>query len=334
MRKFIISDRIAKKLRGLENTPSRGEKAEGQALKPEKTEPTAGQQSIRATSRTDVGLVRRNNQDAVIMGYGLMGVADGMGGHNGGETASAGARDGLLRILADREPSEEALRDAIVEVNLALWNQQLTDESLSGMGTTLTVLWTAGDRMLIGHVGDSRAYLLRAGKLRQVTADHSMVADMVRRGLLSEEQAANHPMRNYITRAVGTEPTIRVDVLSVPRRNGDRWLVCSDGLHGMLEKERLQELAAMADLEEAADQMIREALDQGGRDNVSLVLAADQGPDISEAGKEGTEAKSGEAENRTETGTGTGEEAVPETGRGTDQTEKAKPEKLSGEVAE
>ena len=103
------------------------------------------------------------------------------------ETASAGARDGLLRILKDKEPSEDALREAIQEVNLELWNRQLEDDSLTGMGTTLTVLWPAGENMLIGHVGDSRAYLLRAGEMRQVTQDHSMVADMVRRGILSGE---------------------------------------------------------------------------------------------------------------------------------------------------
>ena len=181
----------------------------------------------------------------------------------------------MTRILADKEPEENTLREAISEVNLALWEQQLADSSLSGMGTTLTVLWPAGDQMLIGHVGDSRAYLLRDGEMRQVTEDHSIVADMVRRGLLSEEQAATHPMRNYITRAVGTEPEIQADILNLPRQEGDRWLVCSDGLHGLVSRDRLRELMAMDDPEEAADQMIREALDQGGRDNISLVLAVD-----------------------------------------------------------
>ena len=273
MRKFIISDRIARKFRGLDNEPVQPAQQEERAAAPEGDSPAPEKRAFKVTSRTDIGLVRRMNQDAVILGETLMGVADGMGGHLGGETASMGTRDGLLRILKEKEPAEETLRDAISEVNLALWNQQLEDESLSGMGTTLTVLWPGEKQMLIGHVGDSRAYLLRDGEMRQVTEDHSMVADMVRRGLLSEEQAATHPMRNYITRAVGTEPTIQADVYSVPRRTGDRWLVCSDGLHGMVGKERLRELMTMDDMEEAADQMIREALDQGGRDNVSLVLA-------------------------------------------------------------
>lgn len=283
MRKFIISDRVAKKLKGLDAGVPPREKTEESAAAPENARTEDAGRRVRAISRTDIGLVRRSNQDAVIVGGTVMGIADGMGGHQGGETASAGARDGLLRILKEKEPSEDALREAIQEVNLELWNRQLEDDSLTGMGTTLTVLWPAGENMLIGHVGDSRAYLLRAGEMRQVTQDHSMVADMVRRGLLSEEQAATHPMRNYITRAVGTEPTIDVDVLSLPRQEGDRWLVCSDGLHGLVEKSRLRELMAGEDPEEAADQMIREALDRGGRDNVSLILALDEAPPEKEA---------------------------------------------------
>ena len=283
MRKFIISDRVAKKLKGLDAGVPPREKAEDSAAAPENARTEDAGRRVRAISRTDIGLVRRSNQDAVIVGGTVMGIEDGMGGHQGGETASAGARDGLLRILKEKEPSEDALREAIQEVNLELWNRQLEDDSLTGMGTTLTVLWPAGENMLIGHVGDSRAYLLRAGEMRQVTQDHSMVADMVRRGLLSEEQAATHPMRNYITRAVGTEPTIDVDVLSLPRQEGDRWLVCSDGLHGLVEKGRLRELMAGEDPEEAADQMIREALDRGGRDNVSLILALDEAPPEKEA---------------------------------------------------
>ena len=283
MRKFIISDRVAKKLKGLDAGVPPREKTEESAAAPENARTEDAGRRVRAISRTDIGLVRRSNQDAVIVGGTVMGIADGMGGHQGGETASAGARDGLLRILKEKEPSEDALREAIQEVNLELWNRQLEDDSLTGMGTTLTVPWPAGENMLIGHVGDSRAYLLRAGEMRQVTQDHSMVADMVRRGLLSEEQAATHPMRNYITRAVGTEPTIDVDVLSLPRQEGDRWLVCSDGLHGLVEKSRLRELMAGEDPEEAADQMIREALDRGGRDNVSLILALDEAPPEKEA---------------------------------------------------
>ncbi len=282
MRKFKISERVARKMKELGSMGQDGTKEAPEAAAEAKdAAPDAvpeKKENLRVTSRTDVGLVRKNNQDAVIMGSGLMGIADGMGGHRGGETASAGARDGLIRLLAGKEPSREILENAVKEVNLQLWNQQAEDEALSGMGTTLSVLWPAGDRMLIAHVGDSRVYLLREGKIRQVTRDHSMVADMVRKGLLTEDQAAVHPMRNYITRAVGTEPEIQVDLLGMERQTGDRWLVCSDGLHGLLEKEELRKLMAGEDPEEAADQMVREALDRGGRDNISLVLVCDDGP--------------------------------------------------------
>lgn len=271
--KFNLSNRVALKFQN--SVPVSVPKPEEKDPASEEQKP-AEKRPLTVTSRTDTGLVRRNNQDAVIQGSGLLGIADGMGGHNGGETASAGAREGMLQALEGREPSEEALEEAISQVNQALWNRQLEDASLSGMGTTLTVLWPAEDRMLIGHVGDSRAYLLREGHLRQVTQDHSMVADMVRRGLLTEEQASTHPMRNYITRAVGTEPTIRADILSLERQEGDLWLVCSDGLHGLLSREDLEELMAEPNLEEAADEMLRLALDRGGRDNISLLLAREE----------------------------------------------------------
>ena len=277
MRKFKISSLAARRMmEAAKPAPEKDRKQDSAAA--EKGPEQAEKRSLRVTTRTDVGLVRKNNQDAVILGEGLMGVADGMGGHNGGETASAGARDGLLRILAGRKPDQDALEEAVRTVNLELWKQQEEDEALSGMGTTLSVIWPADEKMLVAHVGDSRIYLLRDGTLRQVTRDHSMVADMVRRGLLTEEQAAVHPMRNYITRAVGTEPQIDVDCLAFERQTGDRWLICSDGLHGLLSREELQELMSGESIEEAADEMMREALDRGGRDNISLVLISDEAP--------------------------------------------------------
>ncbi len=283
MRKFKLRDRAAERMRGLENTAFGRKDAETAAPEAEeRREDSRTRGEIRPIVRTDIGLVRKSNQDAAIVGHGLMGVADGMGGHNGGETASACARDGMLRETAERLPTEENLQEAIRRVNLELWEKQLQEEKLRGMGTTLTVLWPAGETMLVGQVGDSRAYLLRGGEMRQVTEDHSMVAEMVRQGLLTEEQAACHPMRNYITRAVGTEADIQADILRIPREEGDRWLVCSDGLHGLVGRERLRELMSGEDLDESADQMIREALDQGGRDNITLVIAEDPGPDRAE----------------------------------------------------
>ncbi len=285
MRKFKLRDRAAERMRGLENTALTRQEDGAGKQHGEKAPREKEHREIRVIVRTDIGLVRKSNQDAAIVGHGLMGVADGMGGHNGGETASAGARDGMLREIESMEPSAENLEEAIRRVNLELWEKQLQEEKLRGMGTTLTVIWPAGEKMLVGQVGDSRAYLLRDGEMSQVTEDHSMVAEMVRQGMLTEEQAACHPMRNYITRAVGTETDIQADILEISRRAGDRWLICSDGLHGLVNRTRLRELLGAEDLDEGADQMIREALDQGGRDNITLVIAEDPGPE-----ENGTEA--------------------------------------------
>ena len=198
-----------------------------------------------------------------------------MGGHNGGEIASAGLRDGLLREIKDCQPDCLTLQEAVKTINLELWKQQENDSSLSGMGTTLTVIWPAEKEMIIGQIGDSRAYLLRDCELTQVTDDHSMVADMVRKGVLTEEQAACHPMRNYITRAVGTEEDIEIDLKKHDRKQGDRWLICSDGLYGMINRTQLLEIMKTDDLEQTADELMKAAMQGGGKDNISLILLQD-----------------------------------------------------------
>ena len=277
MRKFNLRDHAAKRMMDLEKAgrseqkPQAAENNENRTGKPE----TTTENGIRAVWCTDVGRVRKDNQDAVIAAGGLYGVADGMGGHNAGEIASGGLRDGLLEETAGKTPSAEALTDAVKAVNIRLFNRQVEDSSLSGMGTTLTVLWPDEDKMIIAQVGDSRAYLIREGIMKQVTEDHSMVADMVRKGVLTEEQAACHPMRNYITRAVGTDEILDVDIVCEKRRTGDRWLVCSDGLYGLMSRTVLTELALIPDAEEAARQLMQTALDNGGKDNISLVLLDD-----------------------------------------------------------
>ena len=227
-------------------------------------------------ARTDVGKVRASNQDALIEGEMLWGVADGMGGHNGGETASAGARDGLLEVLQGKEPSLDALREGVREANGRLYRQQLEDQSLSGMGTTLTVLWMSDHFAYIGHVGDSRVYLIRDGQFRQVTEDHSLVAELYRLGQLTREQAANHPMRNVITRAVGTEEQIEVDLMIEERRKGDLWLICSDGLYGMVSDEQIEAVLSAHTPKKAADLLLEMAMQAGGRDNISLVILLDR----------------------------------------------------------
>lgn len=279
MRKFNLKGTVIQRMRGIERETPKAPEDEKEQVKVN-TEMYAGftsaQGQIRCAWRTDVGKLRKNNQDAVILGNGLAGVADGMGGHKGGEIASAGLRDGLLRETKDCLPDAEKLQQAVSAANRELWEQQEKDISLSGMGTTLTVIWPDEKEMIIGQVGDSRAYLLRNDELIQVTEDHSMVADMVRKGVLTEEQAACHPMRNYITRAVGTEETIAVDITTHDRKQGDRWLICSDGMYGMVSKDELCRLMKTGDLEETAEHMLRAALEGGGKDNISLVLLQDE----------------------------------------------------------
>ncbi len=278
MRKFNLKGKVAQKLKGLETAVSENQNAENDTNVSAQNQPaTVALESgeIHYAWRTDVGRIRKNNQDSVILGNGLFGVADGMGGHNGGEIASAGLRDGLLRETEGKGPSAELLKEAVKKVNYEIWEQQEKDATLTGMGTTLTVLWPTAEEMIIGQVGDSRAYLIRDNQMKQVTSDHSMVADMVRRGVLTEEQAACHPMRNYITRAVGTDDTVEVDIVSIPRMNGDRWIVCSDGLYGQISKQELEETAKTAELEEAAGKLLVLALEHGGKDNISFIIMDD-----------------------------------------------------------
>ena len=232
---------------------------------------------ILSAFRTDVGKVRANNQDAPIVSekLRLYGVADGMGGHKGGEVASTSARDNLLRELEGKTPSVAALSGAIEEVNRQIYHQQEHDDALTGMGTTLSVLWMSDNFVYIGHVGDSRVYLLRDGEFKQMTLDHSLVEQLVREGVLTEEEAQNHPMRNIIARAIGTDESVEVDVVVEERRKGDLWLACSDGLHGLVDDRQMRDALRQYAPEKAADVLLKAALDAGGRDNVTLVIVHD-----------------------------------------------------------
>lgn len=227
---------------------------------------------------TDKGRVRPTNQDALVVSreLRLFGVADGMGGHKGGETASAGCRDAVLNALTEKAPALDVLRAAIEQANAVLFRQQQTDANLSGMGTTLSVLWLSDVFVYIAHVGDSRVYCYRDGVLHQKTEDHSLVAELVRRGALTQEQAENHPMRNVITRAVGTDEAIEVDLAVEERRAGDVWLVCSDGLHGLVSDEGMTAVLRENSPEKATELLMQAAMDAGAHDNVSIVVLQDK----------------------------------------------------------
>ena len=231
---------------------------------------------VQCESRTDVGCVRKVNQDALIVDPPLFGVADGMGGHKGGEIASGDCRDGLIAFLRTRQVDAQMLETAVKVVNRRIHIRAGEDPSLSGMGTTLTCGWFDRKEVYIAHVGDSRCYLFRDGKLEQVTEDHSMVMEMVRAGVLTPEQAAVHPMRNVITRAVGSDRSVQVDVLTRERKAGDIWLFCSDGLHGQVEEKKMEEYLHLP-IAQAADALLEAVMDAGAPDNVSLVLVLDKG---------------------------------------------------------
>ena len=223
---------------------------------------------------TDVGRVREGNEDAYLVddAMGLVAVADGMGGHRGGEVASATALEALRAAISAGRPLRESVEDA----NRAVFEKAQSDESLRGMGTTITAATlAAGGTLLIGHVGDSRAYLLRDGELRQVTTDHSLVEELVRDGRLTPDEAAVHPQRSIITRALGVDSTVDVDVYPLELFAGDVLMFCSDGLTGMLQPDLIAaELRREGDPARAATKLVDAANASGGEDNITVVVVA------------------------------------------------------------
>jgi PPM family protein phosphatase len=226
---------------------------------------------------THAGKVRANNEDALLVGEGrdetLFVVADGIGGFEAGEVASRIAVD----VLKELEPGA-SFEAAISEANRRILAAGRGDERLSGMGTTVVAVRFGGTRdeptAQVAHVGDSRAYLLRGGSLRPVTEDHSLVAELVRSGDLTRDQAAEHPQKNLITRALGADEEVEVDTSVLPVEAGDRFLLCSDGLSDMIPETRVGEILAEApgDPEKPARSLVSAALDAGGADNVTVIV--------------------------------------------------------------
>lgn len=230
---------------------------------------------MKAVVRTDCGNVMPVNQDAALVLDGtfpVYAVADGMGGHKGGNVASSMAIEAVRQTLEDQTPNEDTLRKCFITANREIFLKQGQDENLSGMGTTLTVLWDAGETFYLGHVGDSRCYLLREGTLYQMSSDHSLVAELVRDGVLQLEEADTYPYRNVITRAVGTGKCLTPDITMPEKMRGDRWLICSDGLTEYIKPGALLAFMQQNNMDEAADRMMAKALGLGGRDNITLIL--------------------------------------------------------------
>ena len=223
---------------------------------------------------TDTGRRRIGNEDAFVFKPPFFAIADGMGGARAGEIA-AGLAAAALEEGAE-PTSAEGIVALIDEANRQIWERSIQDPDTSGMGTTVTAALVAADpgKIVIGHVGDSRAYLYRDGTLAQLTTDHSLVVELVESGILTPEEAERHPQRSAITRAVGTEPTVEVDAFTVDAEPGDLYLICSDGLTDMLTEEELEDVLAKtaADPARAADALVAAANARGGEDNITVVL--------------------------------------------------------------
>ncbi|MBQ9197246.1 MAG: Stp1/IreP family PP2C-type Ser/Thr phosphatase [Clostridia bacterium] len=229
---------------------------------------------MKAYYKSHVGLVREQNEDTVLVdeARGIFILADGMGGHQAGEVASLLAADTLRNALAGQRPSIEGMRQGFRAANSTVYERSLEDGALRGMGTTMTALWDDGDHILLGHVGDSRAYLFQEGRLRQISEDHSYVGDLLRAGVITEEEAFCHPRRNVITRAVGTDESVRADVTEILKAPGEKWLLCSDGLTDLVRDPQIAETLGGMDSQAAVDRLVELALLNGGKDNVSVLV--------------------------------------------------------------
>jgi len=241
---------------------------------------------LKAAYKSDVGRVRAVNEDRVVVRDGVAGctlaiVADGMGGHQAGDTASQITielvEEALRRIEGEPDEAEREARlvEAIREANAKVFEVASRKEHYRGMGTTVTVALANESRVLIGHIGDSRAYFINHEQFAQITEDHTLVNELVKTGQLTPDEAAVHPRRNVITRALGTEADVNVDLSYVQWKPGDMLLLCSDGLSNLVPEEELtRTVRGEGTLGEKVDRLVEYALDAGGDDNISVVLLA------------------------------------------------------------
>lgn len=251
--------------------------------------PTAATQPqfvVQAALRTDVGRVRAENQDFGVFtttetdgisnpGGQLFLVADGMGGHRGGATASRLAAETVKAQYLGSETSDiaTALHEALLRANKRIYSEAQANPDLRGMGTTTSVLALRGSQAWFAHVGDSRIYLVRGEEIQQLTDDHSLVASMVREGLLTPKEAENHPRRNVLQRSMGVAEDVEIDVRGpFEVQHGDVYIICSDGLHGLVKAEEMKEVARL-DVERAADEYLKRSLERGAPDNVTVIVA-------------------------------------------------------------
>ena len=233
---------------------------------------------MKVFAKTNIGLVRPVNEDAYYApghGENFCAVADGMGGHSAGEVASAMAVVTFADVMhKDEMPAADAMRHAVERANADIFQRADTSVELRGMGTTFVGLCCVDKDVHIAHVGDSRAYLIRDQRITRVTTDHSLVESMVQEGLITEEEAKHHPKRNIITRALGTHPSVEVDMIRMDKKPGDVYLLCTDGLSEYVDDQTMLEITcADASWENKLNQLIDLALDGGGADNITALYA-------------------------------------------------------------
>jgi protein phosphatase len=221
---------------------------------------------------TDPGRKRRRNEDAYVLEPPLFAIADGMGGAQAGEVASRLAAAAVRESGVDGG-GEDRILDLMREANRRVYDRSSTDPKTSGMGTTMTVALVEADRVAFGHVGDSRAYLIRDGEIEQLTEDHSLVNELLKSGKLSPAEAETHPQRSVITRALGTDPDVDVDTFTIGVQKGDLFLLCSDGLTDMVSQSDILELVERNrdDIEGALKALVKAANRGGGEDNITIV---------------------------------------------------------------
>ncbi len=233
--------------------------------------------TLRSGAASDVGRVRRDNQDQFLVDEPLFAVADGMGGAAGGEEASLTAVE-ALKVTFEADPTADGLAEGVRSANRAVWEKALERPELRGMGTTMTavalVQGTDDDEVLaVANVGDSRVYLLRDGRLDQITDDHSVPEELLRAGRITPEEAVSHPQRNMLTRVLGNEPEVEVDCFAIIPYNGDRLVLASDGLFNELDHDGIAAVARrQSDPEAAAAELVRLARERGGNDNITVVV--------------------------------------------------------------
>ena len=235
---------------------------------------------VEHAERSDTGMVRTGNEDSFLARSPLFVVADGMGGASAGEIASRTAVEEFAAGIPSGDNPEAQLAQVVAAANAKINADAAANESRRGMGTTITAALVGDGTVAVAHVGDSRAYLIRGGAIAQLTRDHTLVDELVRQGQLTEQEAAEHPQRSIITRALGPEPSVEIDTFSQPLEDGDILLLCSDGLTGMVgDRDLLDTVQSAKSLAAAAKSLIASANAAGGRDNITVLLArAGTGP--------------------------------------------------------